>query len=74
MKNALAGMAETLRQNPEMLNQQVAMFKTFFPGANESVIKQLIEKTADPNFNPASLRDEVANLVSAVNSKTQENQ
>jgi pyrroloquinoline quinone (PQQ) biosynthesis protein C len=71
IKQALAGMAATLRQNPELMKQQIAMFTQFFPDADEATLKTLIEKAAQPNFNPRALQQEVENLVSAVKSRTQ---
>lgn len=71
IKQALAGMAAMLRQNPELIQQQIAMFTAMFPDADEATLKTLIEKAASPDFNPRALQDEVMSLVSAVKSKTQ---
>ncbi len=70
IKQAISGIAQLLNSNPEMMRQQLSMFKTLILNLDEAAINNIINKTKEPGFNPRQLETELQSIVSAIKSAT----
>ena len=72
IKEAISGITQLMRSNPELMNQQLQMLKALVPDLAESTINKIIAKTQSPGFDPRQIEAELQQVADAINTKTKD--